>query len=208
MPVFLPLCSLSSVKKGAGSLREFHANQGRAKIGSCVKWPVAAWDRLLPGYWKSAHCASPHGLITGTPAALNGLVSRVATANLLALAMAAIDPSAVPIAMPAARPCHQFGTGLRGGQVERQHASGVQRQHPFFKTIVQRVLAFFCWHRCHTKAQLGDGDRSAPGREYVPVTGRCCKAALPEMPINAKCGFAGKPAPTGGVRARLLGMGR
>jgi hypothetical protein len=44
-----------------------------------------------------------HGSIMGTPAASNGVVSRVATMKPAAAAVAAIMPSAVPMANPAAR---------------------------------------------------------------------------------------------------------
>jgi len=48
------------------------------------------------------HCAPSHGLITVSPAASKGLVSRVAMVKLLAMATAAMKASAVSMAKPAA----------------------------------------------------------------------------------------------------------
>ena len=93
---------LSALERCSGN-REYHNHWQYRQLGHAL---IRA-RRLTTPTWRGSRiptlASNLPGFATGTPAATNGPVSRVATVNPCTAAMAAIWPSAIEIACPAAR---------------------------------------------------------------------------------------------------------
>lgn len=83
----------------------FSSGPHGSSLGQKTDGNIRHLTKMAARYGFRVHLASSHGLMTVMPAARNGAVSRVATVNSTAAAIAAMKPSAWPMIVPLPRAC-------------------------------------------------------------------------------------------------------